>query len=94
MGDLGFLHCDYIGMCVVNKQFELLEFVFNSVYVDRQYDDIYITFTAGYACLCVVMWLCLVCLCGGCGDCDACAVICVGGMYAERVRGCGGMWRW
>ena len=26
-GDLGFLNCDDIGMCVVNKQFELLEFV-------------------------------------------------------------------
>ena len=25
-GELGFRNCDYIGMCVVNKQFELLEF--------------------------------------------------------------------
>ena len=25
-------------MCVVNKQFELLEFVFDTVYVDLQYD--------------------------------------------------------
>ena len=33
-------------MCVVNKQFELLEFVFDSVYVDLQYDEIYLTFTA------------------------------------------------
>ena len=30
----GFLNCDDICMCVVNKQFELLEFVFDSVYVD------------------------------------------------------------
>ena len=29
-----------------NKQFELLEFVFESVYVDLQYDEIYLTFTA------------------------------------------------
>ena len=29
-GKLGFLNCDDIGMCVVNKQFELLEFVFDS----------------------------------------------------------------
>ena len=29
-GELAFLNCDYIGMCVVNWQFE---FVFNSVYV-------------------------------------------------------------
>ena len=37
-GELGFLNCDDICMCVVNKQFELLEFVFDSVYVDLQYD--------------------------------------------------------
>ena len=41
-------------MCVVNKQFELLEFVFESVYVDWQYDEIYVTFTAGCVCLCGV----------------------------------------
>ena len=41
-------------MCVVNKQFELLEFVFESVYVDLQYDEISLTFTAGSACLCDV----------------------------------------
>ena len=28
VSELGFLNCDEIGMCVVNKQFELLEFVF------------------------------------------------------------------
>ena len=39
-------------MCVVNKQFELLEFVFDSGYVDLQYDDISLTFTAGSVCLC------------------------------------------
>ena len=37
-----------ICMRVVNKQFELLEFVFDSVYVDLQYDEISLTFTAGY----------------------------------------------
>ena len=31
----------------VNKQFELLEFDFDSVYVDLQYDDISLTFTVG-----------------------------------------------
>ena len=35
-GELGFLNCDDICMCVVNKQFELHEFVFDSVYVDLQ----------------------------------------------------------
>ena len=37
-GELSFLNCDDICMCVVNKQFELLEFVFDSVYGDLQYD--------------------------------------------------------
>ena len=45
--ELGFLNCDDICMCVVNKQFELLEFVFDSVYADLQYDEIYLAFTAG-----------------------------------------------
>ena len=31
----------------MNKQFVLLEFVFDSVYVDLQYDEISLTFTAG-----------------------------------------------
>ena len=34
-------------MRVVNKQFELLEFVFDSVYVDVHYDEFFVTFTAG-----------------------------------------------
>ena len=41
-------------MCVVNKQFELLEFVFYSVYVDLQYYEISVSFTAGSVCLCGV----------------------------------------
>ena len=53
-GEIGVLNWDDICMCVVNKQFELLEFVFESVYVDLQYDEIYLTFTAGYVCLCGV----------------------------------------
>ena len=53
-GELGFLNCDAICMYDVNKQFELLEFVFNSVYVDLQYDEIYLTFTAGS-----VSWWCV-----------------------------------
>ena len=61
-GELGFLNCDDVCMCVVNKQFELLEFVSESVYVDLQYDEISLTFTAGPVCLCgvsspvVVLW--------------------------------------
>ena len=53
-GELGFLNCDDICMCVVNKQFELLEFFFDSVYVDLQYDEISLTFTTGCECLCGV----------------------------------------
>ena len=41
-------------MCVVNKQIELLDFVFDSVYVDLQYDEISLTFTAGSVSLCCV----------------------------------------
>ena len=40
-------------MCVVNKQFELLKFVSESVYVDLQY-EIYHPITAGPVCLCGV----------------------------------------
>ena len=46
-GELGFLNCDDVCMCVVNKQFE-------SVYVDLQYAEISLTFTAGSVCLCGV----------------------------------------
>ena len=53
-GELGFLNCDDVSMCVVNKQFELFEFVLESVYDDLQYDEISITFTAGSLCLCCV----------------------------------------
>ena len=35
-------------MCVVNKLFELLGFVFNSVYVDLKYTEISLTFTDGF----------------------------------------------
>ena len=55
-GELGFLNCDDICMCVVNKQFELLEFVFESVYVNLQYDEISLTFTAESVCLCGSPW--------------------------------------
>ena len=33
-GELGLLNCDDSCMCVVNKRFHRLEFVFDSVYVD------------------------------------------------------------
>ena len=52
-GELGFMNCDNICKCVVNKQFELLEFVFDSVYVDLQYND----FSHFYC------WVCVLVLC-------------------------------
>ena len=39
--ELGFLNYDDICMWVMNEQFELLEFVFDFVYVDLQYDKIW-----------------------------------------------------
>ena len=41
-------------MCVVDKQFELFEIVFDSNYVDLKYDEIPLTFTAGSVSLCCV----------------------------------------
>ena len=41
-------------MCVVNKQFELFEYVFDSIYLDLYYDEISLTFTAGSMSLCCV----------------------------------------
>ena len=58
--ELGFLNGDDICMCVVNKQFEILEFVFDSVYVDLQYKEISLTCTAGYVSLCCVCGLVVV----------------------------------
>ena len=49
-GELGFLNCDDVCMCVVIKQFELLEFVSESDYVDLQYDEISLTFTVVVVC--------------------------------------------
>ena len=58
--ELGFLNCDDIGMCVVNNHFEPLEFVFDSVYLDLQYDEISFTFTVGFVSLCCVCRLVVV----------------------------------
>ena len=53
-------------MCVVNKQFELLEFVFDSVYVDLKYDEIsLLSLLLLGMCHCVVSELveCVRCVC-------------------------------
>ena len=73
-------------MCLVNKQFELLEFVSESVYVDLQHDEISLTFTAGPVCMCGVSSPWSVCevvvvhyvvRAVVVVDCDACTVVCV-----------------
>ena len=49
----------------MNKQFELLEFVFDSVYVDLQYDERFLSLLLLGLCpsvVSVVMWSSLVCL--------------------------------
>ena len=56
-GELGFMNCDAICMCVVIKQFELPEFVFNYLYVDLKYKMITLLLPLGM-CACVVI-LCL-----------------------------------
>ena len=72
-GEHGFLGYDAICMCVVNKYFELLKFIFNFVYVDLKYNETYLTFTADS-----------VCLCGVCGHpwsvCEVVSVPYVGGV--------------
>ena len=53
-GECGLLNFDDICMCVVSKQFELLELVFDAVYVDLQDDEISFSFTAGSVSLCCI----------------------------------------
>ena len=63
-GEPGFLNCDDVCMCVVNKQFELLEFVSESVYVDGTGDVIEMSVVRG------VDGVCDMCMCltrGGVG---------------------------
>ena len=91
--EIGFLNCDDICIRVVNKQFELLEYVFDSVYFDLQNDEMGLC----PGVVSIVMWSSLVFLggcrgtlcgcsgCGGCCDCDVCTVVCIAYVYAERV---------
>ena len=66
-------------MCVVTKHFELLEFVFDSVYVALQYDEISLTLLLLVLCPCVVsivMWSSLGYLWGCCGTLCGCGGCC------------------
>ena len=97
-GELGFLNYDDICICLVHKQFELLEFVLIRVMLTCSMMR-FLSFQLLGMCpcgVCVVMWSSLVCLlgccstlcgCGGCCDCDSYTVVCVTCMYAERVWG-------
>ena len=63
-GEIGFLNCDDICMCVVNKQFELIEFVFDSLYLTCSMMRFFSLLLLGI-CHCVVsvvMWGSLFCL--------------------------------
>ena len=74
-GELGFLNCDDICMCVVNKQFEFPWFIFISVYFTSITRFLSLVLLALCACVVhVVIWLFLVCL------------VCMGCEYAVRVR--------
>ena len=67
-----------------------------------QYDEISLTFTAGYVCLCCVCspvvvlglsvrvsWYPMSWVrCGCCSDCDACTVVCVACVFAARLLVC------
>ena len=75
------MNCDDVCMCVVNKQFELLAFVFDSVYVS-------LTFTYGSVSLCCVcsrgrVWA--VCCVAVVPYVDGSTVVCVACVYAVRV---------
>ena len=83
MSELGFMDCYDICRYVVNKQFELLEFVFDSVYVDLQYDEI--DLTCGVSLDCLLGCRDTLCGCGGCCDCDACTVVYAACVYADIV---------
>ena len=52
-GELGFLNCDDICMCV-NKQVTSSSLFLIPVYVDLNYNEFYLTFTTGCVCSCVV----------------------------------------
>ena len=63
-GELGFLNCDDICMCVVNKQFELLEFILIPfILICNMIKFLSLLLLGMCPCVvCVVMWSALVCL--------------------------------
>ena len=63
-GDLGFLNCDDVCMCIVNKKFELLEFVLIPFMLTCSMMRFLSLLLLGLcpSVVSVVMWLSLVCL--------------------------------
>ena len=53
-GELAFLNCNAICMCVVNMQFELVEFVFDPFMLTGSMMRFLLTFNAGSVSLCCV----------------------------------------
>ena len=53
MGELCFLDGDYVCVCVVDEQFQLVEFVLYAVYVDLQYGEVSVVAVARCVCACV-----------------------------------------
>ena len=73
-GERGFLICDDICMCVVNKQFELLEFVFDfRLCWPAVCELVLVSYVEAVVAVTVM-----------------CTVVCVACVYADRVRGCDG----
>ena len=60
----GFLNCDDICICVVNKQFEHIVFFVNSVYVDLQYDEIPLSTMCSIPLHLIDICFLTVCVCG------------------------------
>ena len=80
---VSFLNYDDICMHVVNKKFGLLVFVFDSVYVDLQYDKM--SLTVMFVCLCGLPWsVCEVVLVLYV-DVVMCTIVCAACVYAESV---------
>ena len=78
---LGFRNCDDICMCVVNKKLS------SPVYVDLQYDEIHVTFTAGSVSVCCVCSHVVVFGLSVGGVCEMCMCLAPGGVAGERGGG-------
>ena len=81
------MNCDDICMCVVNKQFELPKFVFDSVYVDLKYNEIFSLLLLGLCSHVVVLGMSV--------RCDACTVFVIDVCMLRECEGIcnAGVWK-